>query len=289
MQIGSPQYLNRLARSGHCVKFVGSGKVKDIYEHEEGLVFRFSDRVSAFDVPFREPVPGKGEVLCGFAEYWFGRLPARSHFVRRLSGTEILVRRLEMIPLECVVRGYLYGSLAERVRRGTAKLPPGSPTRLASRLPRPVFDPTTKAEHDEPVSRAGAVSAGLVDDETFAALEAESLRIYDQMHSACLEAGFVMADLKLEFGIGGDGRPVLADSIGPDEFRLWPASSYEPGRVQESYDKQILRDWLVSEGHAARFERERAAGIRPEPPAIPQSILSQMTERYREACRLVCS
>ena len=271
------------------MKFIGSGKVKDIYESGEDLLFRFSDRVSAFDVPFHEPVPGKGEALCAFAEYWFGRLPVRNHFLRRVSPTEILVRHLEMVPMECVVRGYLYGSLAERARRGSAELPVGSSDVLASKLPHPIFDPTTKAKHDAPVSRAEAVSMGLVDDSTFGRLEAESLKIYELMHSVCLEAGFIMADLKLEFGRDGDGNLVLADSIGPDECRLWPATFYEPGRVQTSYDKQILRDWLVSEGHAARFERERAAGKEPEPPTIPPDVLSLMSERYREALRLICS
>lgn len=271
------------------MKFLASGKVKDIYEDGENLLFRFSDRVSAFDVPFREPVPGKGEALCAFAEFWFGRLPVRSHFLRRVSASEILVKRLKMVPVECVVRGYLYGSLAERVKRGGAELPAGASDALASKLPRPIFDPTTKAKHDAPVSRAEAASAGLADGELFDSLEAESLRIYGLMHSACLEAGFVMADLKLEFGTDAGGRLVLADSIGPDECRLWPAASYEPGRLQEAYDKQILRDWLVSGGHAARFERERAAGREPQPPAIPPEILSRMTERYREAYRLICS
>lgn len=271
------------------MQFLGSGKVKDIYGSGEDLLFRFSDRVSAFDVPFREPVPGKGEALCAFAEYWFGRLPVRSHFLRRISPAEMLVKRLDMIPLECVVRGYLYGSLAERAGRGSVELPAGSSGVLASKLSRPIFDPTTKAKHDAPVSRAEAISMGLADDSMFGRLEAESLKIYNLMHSACLEAGFVMADLKLEFGRDAAGNLVLADSIGPDECRLWPADSYEPGRVQDSYDKQILRDWLVSEGHAARFERERAAGKEPEPPAIPAEIVSKMAERYREALRLFCS
>ena len=239
------------------MKPIRSGKVKDIYEHEEGLLFEFSDRVSAFDVPFEEQIPGKGESLCSFAQFWFENLPIRNHFVRRVSKTAMLVERLDMMPVECVVRGYLYGSLAERCKRGLAELPPGSSGQLASRLPEPVFDPTTKAEHDEPITRKEAVESGRISGETFDLLESESLRIYGHVARVCSRAGFIAADLKLEFGLGAGGEPVLADSIGPDEFRLWPADLYEPGRVQESYDKQVLRDWLVSEGHAARFEAER--------------------------------
>ena len=267
-----------------------SGKVKDVYEYDrDRILFEFSDRVSAFDVPLAEPVPGKGESLCSFAQFWFRSIPGRNHFVERVSERGMLVEKLDMIPVECVVRGYLYGSLAERCRRGLAEIPPGSGGQLASRLSRPVFDPTTKAEHDEPITRKEAVGSGRVSEETFDLLESESLRIYGHLSSVCARAGFIAADLKLEFGADAGGNLVLADSIGPDEFRLWPADLYEPGRIQESYDKQVLRDWLVSEGHAARFERERAAGHRPDPPAVPPWLISKMSERYREAYSRICA
>lgn len=265
------------------MRFLASGKVKDIYDAGGSrLLFRFSDRVSAYDVKFAQEVPRKGEVLCRFAEFWFERLPVPNHFVRRESETEITVERMEMIPLECVVRGHFYGSLVSRHRAGTAALPPGADATLAARLPEPLFDPTTKSEHDEPVSREGAVRAGLVSAAQYDRLEEASLRVYGHMSQAARAAGFVLADIKLEFGILG-GEITLGDSIGPDECRLWPADSFEPGRVQEAYDKQILRDWLAEGGYPEAFEAARAAGTDPAPPEIPQRIISEMTRRYVQA------
>ncbi len=268
------------------MRFVASGKVKDIYEYDEShLLFRFSDRVSAYDVRFDQHVPRKGEVLCAFAEYWFGQpMPVPNHFVRRVSDTEILVRRLEMLSVECVVRGYFYGSLEGRWRRGEVDLPDGTRPVTAARLPHPVFDSTTKSdEHDVPVTRDAAVGDGLVTARQFDELSSASVAIYGMMSGVAESAGFVMADLKLEFGVDGDGRIVLADSVGPDECRLWPRDLYAEGRTQEAYDKQILRDWLTEHGHARRFEEARARGQEPVPPAIPCEIVRRMTGRY---CRM---
>lgn len=274
--------LNRAGGAAARVRLVASGKVKDVYDAGGGLLrFHFSDRVSAYDVRFAEAIPRKGEVLCRFAEFWFGELGVPSHFVRRVSETDMLVRRMEMVPLECVARGYLYGSLHDRHAAGRSGMALGD-ARLAARLPRPVFDPTTKAEHDEPVTRETAARAGLADGDTYDELEARTLEIYARMSGVARRAGFVMADLKLEFGMLG-GEIALGDSVGPDEFRLWPADSYAPGRVQEAYDKQILRDWLAAEGHKGRFERERAAGRAPRPPAIPREVAETITARYVEA------
>lgn len=266
------------------MRLVASGKVKDIYEAgPDTLLFRFSDRISAYDVRFPGGVPRKGEVLCAFAEYWFTALGVPSHFVERTAPAEMLVRRMEMVPLECVVRGYLYGSLYDRVASGAAEMPAGAvDASLAARLPAPVFDPTTKAEHDEPVGRAAAVEAGLVTAPEYDELSAASIAIYERMAAAADAAGFVLADLKLEFGRHG-GRLVLGDSIGPDEFRLWPKRSYAPGSVQTAYDKQILRDWLSENGYKERFEADRAAGRTPEAPPIPPEISARITERYVEA------
>lgn len=251
-----------------------------MYDAGDGmLLFAFSDRVSAFDVKFGDTIPRKGEMLCAFAQYWFDRIPGPNHYIRRISSDTILVRKMDMIPLECVVRGYLYGSLMERFRRGTVSLPPGSGTSLASRLAEPVFDPTTKSEHDIPVDRQGAVADGLVTGELFDELRERSISIYRAMSEVAEGAGFILADLKLEFGM--DGRVVrLADSIGPDEYRLWPRRTYEPGRTQEAYDKQILRDWLVKNGWPERFEHDRVSDRAPKPPAIPGDISRMMTARY---------
>ena len=251
-----------------------------MYDAGDGmLLFVFSDRVSAFDVKFGDTIPRKGEMLCAFAQYWFGRIPGPNHCIRRISSDTMLVRKMDMIPMECVVRGYLYGSLMGRFRRGGVSLPPGSDTRLAAPLAEPVFDPTTKSEHDVPVDRSGAVADGLVTGDLFDELEARSISTYRAMSKVAERAGFILADLKMEFGVDG-GVVHLADSIGPDEYRLWPRDSYEPGRTQEAHDKQILRDWLAKNGWPERFERDRAAGRTPEPPAIPSDISRMMTARY---------
>ena len=246
---------------------------------------RFHDAVQilgqglAYDVRFGQDIPRKGEILCKFAEFWFEQLQVPSHFVRRTSDTEMEVRRMDMLPIECVVRGYFYGSLADRWRRGEASLPRGTDTRLAARLPEPVFDPTTKSEHDTPVDRAEAVGTGLVTDAQFSWLKETSIGIYHQMTRTADAAGFILADLKLEFGVL-DGRIVLGDSIGPDEYRLWPKDSFEIGTVQGSYDKQILRDWLTANGYQDQFADARRSGTEPAPPQIPAEIVSKMTSRY---------
>ncbi len=262
------------------MQFLSSGKVKDIYDLNDGnLVFRFSDRVSAYDVEFIQDIPRKGEVLCKFAEYWFSKITVPNHFVERQSATEITVEQLEMIPMECVVRGYVYGSYASRVKSGQIVLPKGASNVLASKLPVPIFDPSTKEKHDIPIDKKTAVSKGLLTGAEYDDLEKKTISVYEEMSKITGDAGFILADLKLEFG-KLDGEVKLADSIGPDECRLWPAESYQEGKIQESYDKQILRDWLAENGHADRFLKERDAGKTPVPPTIPDEIISKMSQRY---------
>ncbi len=262
------------------MKFIASGKVKDIYEYDdEHLLFRFSDRVSAYDVQFPENIPKKGEVLCKFAQYWFEKLPIKNHFVRRESDTEIVVKKMRMIMMECVVRGYFYGSLVRRSKSGNIRIPEGTQTVVAARLSEPLFDPTTKAAHDMPVDRETALAMNLVTGRQFDLLSAKSIEIYNKMASVADSAGFILADLKLEFGLDGDDI-ILGDSIGPDEYRLWPKKTYRVGAKQESYDKQILRDWLTENGHARRFDDARNSGQNPVPPAIPSEIIEKMTSRY---------
>jgi len=264
----------------HSLKFLGSGKVKDIYDMEDGnLLFQFTDRVSAFDVKFKENIPKKGEILCKFAEFWFNKLPAKNHFVKRRSDTEIVVKKMDMLPMECVVRGYFYGSLFNRCKKGLVTIPDGTKTTLASKLPYPIFDPTTKAEHDMPVDRKKALEMRLVTAEQYDWLQNKSIEIYNAMAEIVDTAGFILADLKLEFGVL-DGDITLGDSIGPDECRLWPKDSYVIGKTQEAYDKQILRDWLSEYGYQQRFEDQRTAGKEPTPPEIPPEIIEKMTKRY---------
>jgi len=262
------------------LKFLTSGKVKDLYDVDESsILFKFSDRVSAFDVKFKQDIPRKGEILCKFAEFWFGELPVSNHFIKRESDTEIIVKKMKMLPIECVVRGYFYGSLVSRWKKGEVTVPEGTNTTLAAKLPEPIFDPTTKSEHDIPINKAKALEMKLVSEEQYAWLEKTSIDIYKKMAQIADDVGFILADLKLEFGLL-DGKITLGDSIGPDEYRLWPKDSFEVGKIQEAYDKQLLRDWLTANGYQKQFDDERDAGREPVAPEIPVEIISKMTERY---------
>lgn len=262
------------------MKFLTSGKVKDLYDVDESsILFKFSDRVSAFDVKFKQDIPRKGEILCKFAEFWFNELSASNHFIKRESDTEIIVKKMKMLPIECVVRGYFYGSLVSRWKKGEVLLPEGVDTTLAAKLPEPLFDPTTKSEHDVPINKAKALEMKLVSVKQYAWLEKTSIDIYKRMAKIADDVGFILADLKLEFGLL-DGEITLGDSIGPDEYRLWPKDSFKVGKIQESYDKQLLRDWLAANGYQKQFDDERDAGREPIAPEIPAEIISKMTERY---------
>jgi phosphoribosylaminoimidazole-succinocarboxamide synthase len=267
------------------LKFLTSGKVKDVYELEDGkLLFKFSDRVSAYDVKFKDEIPKKGEVLCKFAEYWFEKLDVPNHFVERKSDTEIIVKKMNMLPIECVVRGYFYGSFVSRWKElhnniDRKELENGVQKDLASKLPRPIFDPTTKSTHDVPVSKEESVSQKLVTSDEYDWLEVKSIQIYETMAKIADNSGFILADLKLEFG-KLNNEIILADSIGPDEFRLWPKDTYKIGETQEAYDKQLLRDWLTENGYQKKFDDARSSGEEPVAPSIPSDLVSKMTHRY---------
>jgi phosphoribosylaminoimidazole-succinocarboxamide synthase len=262
------------------LKFLTSGKVKDIYDvDEDTILFKFSDRVSAYDVKFKQDIPRKGEVLCKFAEFWFNELSVPNHFVRRESDTEIVVKKMQMLPIECVVRGYFYGSLVSRWKNGKVTVPEGTNTTLAAKLLEPIFDPTTKSEHDIPIDKAKALEMNLVTEEQYNWLEKTSIEIYKKMAEIADAVGFILADLKLEFGIL-NGEITLGDSIGPDEYRLWPKESFEIGKIQEAFDKQLLRDWLTANGYQKQFDDARNEGKDPVAPEIPQEIIAKMTERY---------
>jgi len=266
------------------MKFLISGKVKDVYEVDsDTLLFKFSNRVSAYDVKFNDEIPKKGEVLSKFAEFWFETLDVPNHFVETKSDTEIIVKKMEMLPIECVVRGYFYGSMVSRWKNGEISLPKSSyRTELASKLSEPIFDPTTKSTHDVPVNRQESISQNLVTEEEFDWLSQKSIEIYNKMAYISHKAGFILADLKLEFG-KLDGKITLGDSIGPDEYRLWPKDSYKVGKIQEAYDKQLLRDWLTANGYQKQFDEARQRGDEPIPPNIPEEIIDKMTQRYTTA------
>jgi len=262
------------------LKFLTSGKVKDVYELEDGkLLFKFSNRVSAYDVKFKDEIPKKGEVLCKFAQYWFKKLDVPNHFVERKSDTEIVVRKLNMLPIECVVRGYFYGSLVSRWKDGKISFEDDTQTELAAKLPNPIFDPTTKSAHDMPVNREEVISQKLVTNDEYDWLSEESIKIYEKMARIANDAGFILADLKLEFGKENNAI-ILADSIGPDEFRLWPKDEYKIGETQQAYDKQLLRDWLTENGYQKKFDDARSSGEEPLAPSIPSDLVSKMTHRY---------
>jgi len=262
------------------LKFLTSGKVKDVYELDDGnLLFKFSNRVSAYDVKFKDEIPKKGEVLCKFAQYWFNKLGVPNHFVERKSDTEIVVRKLNMLPIECVVRGYFYGSLVSRWKDGKISLEYDTQTDLAAKLPNPIFDPTTKSAHDMPVNREEVILQKLVTNDEYDWLSEESIKIYEKMARIANDAGFILADLKLEFGKENDAI-ILADSIGPDEFRLWPKDEYKIGETQQAYDKQLLRDWLTENGYQKKFDDARSSGNEPIAPSIPTDLISKMTQRY---------
>jgi phosphoribosylaminoimidazole-succinocarboxamide synthase len=269
-----------------------SGKVKDIYEVDANhLLFHFTDRVSAFDVPMVTPVVGKGKILCKFAEFWFRVLKVKNHMIELESSDKMLVRKLKMIPIECVMRGYLYGSLYERIKLGNSisKIPIAD-CAIASKLERPIFDPTTKNNiHDRPISDTEILDSKILDSEELNQIKATSLTLYDRMSKLAEKADFIIADAKFEFGIEpSTGEIVLADSIGPDEFRIWSKSLYEPGKVQESYDKQYLRDWLTKIGFKKKVD-ESPQDVKPSPPPIPQVIIDELLSRYNYVYQKISS
>ncbi len=261
-------------------KFIRSGKVKDIYELDaDHLLFYFTDRVSAFDVILPSTIPRKGEVLNKLSAYWFETLGVPHHMVGIEGSNSMIVKKMSMIPVECVVRGYLYGSLFERFSKGEVSLPVEKV--LAAKLPQPYFDPTTKSEvKDEPITEAEIVREGRMTAAETKEVKDSTVSIYEKMNKRAAQAGFILADLKLEFG-RRDGRVILGDSIGPDEFRMWPADKYAPGKSQDSYDKQPVRDWLISVGYRDRLEKARKAGEPiPQPPLLPQDLIDLVSGRY---------
>ena len=272
------------------MRLMRSGKVKDLYELESGnILFHFSDRISAFDVKMATPIPKKGEVLCKFAEFWFDTLETPHHMLKVVAKDKMEVKKLQMIPLECVVRGYFYGSFIERYReRLGEELPSDFSPVLGVKLPKPIFDPTTKSEeHDRPINRLKAISLGILSDNDYDFLESTSISLYKKMSRVVDRAGFIIADVKFEFGLDEKGRIVLGDSLGPDEYRLWLKAAYQPGKIQESYDKQLLRDWLIRIGFKDTIERLGTEGRKPESPEISSPVVNELSRRYIYAYELI--
>ena len=265
------------------MELIHSGKVRDVYADGDDLLLVASDRVSIYDVILPTPVPGKGRMLTQLSLWWFDRLGdivpnhvlSATDVPAQWAGRAIRCQRLEMVPVECIARGYLAGlGLTAYNETGAVSgvpLPPGLVE--ASRLPEPVFTPTTKAAagHDEPMTYAEV--AALVGAETAAELRRVTLEVYQRGARLAAERGIIVADTKLEFGWAKDGRLVLADEVlTPDSSRFWPADSYSPGRPQGSFDKQYLRDWSTSVG----WDRT------PPGPEIPADVLAVLSARYAE-------
>ena len=270
------------------MKLLRNGKVKDIYQLENGnILFHFSDRVSAYDIKMITPIPRKGEVLCKFAEFWFESINTKHHMIKRQDSDKMIVRYLHMIPLECIVRGYFYGSLVDRYIKKDLNilLPIDFKPLLAAKLPQPVFDPTTKSElHDTPIPIEQILSSHLLSIKEFDYLKKTSISLYKKMSEIADKGGFIMADVKFEFGRDpSTGEILLADSLGPDEFRLWLKSDYVAGKAQDSYDKQLLRDWLIKIGFKDLLDEYSKEGRKPYPPTISEQIVKELSNRYIHA------
>jgi phosphoribosylaminoimidazole-succinocarboxamide synthase len=271
---------------------VHSGKVRDVYAvGDDQLLLVASDRLSAYDVILPTTIPDKGAVLTGLSLWWFEQLAdvVPNHVVSadmralgypQVQGRAVLVDRLEMVPVECVARGYLTGGgltdyNATGVVSGIA-LPPGLVD--GSQLPEPVFTPSTKAavgEHDLPISFDEVVA--LVGRELAEELRDVTLRVYERGHQVAAKAGIVLADTKVELGHRA-GQLVLGDEVlTPDSSRFWPAASWSPGRQQPSYDKQYVRDWLTAAGWD-----KTAPG-----PSLPDEVVEKTRAKYVEAYELL--
>jgi phosphoribosylaminoimidazole-succinocarboxamide synthase len=265
------------------MKFIHSGKVKDVYELDTKLLlFHFTDRVSAYDVPMITDIKGKGEILCKFAEFWFHHLDFNNHMLRLDAKDKMVVKKLKMIPLECVVRGYLYGSLYERYSSAPKLLDLDPNLKLASKLEEPIFDPTTKSKiHDQPISENQILGDKILTKNELRYVKDTSIRLYNQMSEKSNNAGFIMADVKFEFGRDPITEEIiLADSLGPDEFRMWSIESYKVGEVQVSYDKQYLRDWLIKVGFKEKLKDAANDGKKVMPPELPSEVVNELLKKY---------
>jgi phosphoribosylaminoimidazole-succinocarboxamide synthase len=270
---------------------VGSGKVREIYEVDgDHLLLVASDRISAYDCILPNPIPDKGRVLTGLSLFFFDLLDTPNHLVStelsaikgltdedrdHLAGRSMVVRRADVIPVECVVRGYLYGSAWREYAAGggpsTEHLPAG--LAKADKLPEPIFTPATKAAggHDENIDEAAARTS--LGDELYEELRRRSLETYSRAAAHAAERGVVLADTKFEFGFSGGELILIDEVLTPDSSRYWPADQWHSGRDMPSYDKQFVRDWLDATGwdHS------------PPAPELPDDVVMGTKARYVEA------
>jgi len=269
-----------------------SGKVRELYGFGDRLLLVASDRISAFDVVLPTPIPDKGRVLTGLSRFWFERtrglvrnhmlsvnvadFPAEAQDAPDLAGRSMLAKRLQMLPIECVVRGYLVGSGWKDYRASGSvcghALPSG--LREADKLPEPLFTPSTKATegHDANIDRAAGIA--LVGEERFDEIERLSIEVYRTAADYALERGIIIADTKFEFGVDEHDRIVIGDEVlTPDSSRFWPVDEYAPGGSPPSYDKQYVRNWLET------LDWDKT----PPGPEIPANVVEGTRARYVEA------
>ena len=277
----------------------GRGKVRDMYDLDDRLLIVATDRISAFDVVMPNPIPGKGRVLTQMSAFWFGTMAdiIGNHLISTdpadypeacrpyrevLAGRSMLVKKARPLPLECIVRGYLSGSGWKDYRReGTVsgiRLPAG--LKESSRLPEPIFTPSTKApegEHDLAITKEE--TERLIGRELTARVIAAGIAIYNRAAALAADRGIIIADTKMEFGIY-DGELIIIDELlTPDSSRFWPRDGYAEGRGQSSFDKQFLRDYLLS----IPWDQ------RPPAPELPGDIISKTAEKYEEALKRLTS
>ena len=291
-QTAHPEVVHETNLPG--LKFVRRGKVRDIYDLGEHLLIVATDRLSAFDVILPQPIPFKGKVLTQISNYWFGIMqevipnhlvtgeidqasPSLRPYREQLIGRSVVVKKAKPLPVECIVRGYLSGSGWNEYRETGSvcgiKLPGGLIE--SSRLPEPIFTPSTKADvgHDENITFEQTVS--MVGKEVAQKIKDAALSIYRRACRIAEEKGIIIADTKMEFGWFGDGLILIDELLTPDSSRFWPKALYQPGKAQESFDKQYVRDYLLS----INFNK------RPPAPMLPPEIIQRTSELYREALR----
>ena len=272
------------------LKLFAKGKVRDIYEVGDNLLLVSTDRISAFDVIMGQGIPYKGIVLTKISEFWFNHtkdiIPNHlittnvdeypgecEEYAEDLRGRSMLVKKAKVVPIECIVRGYITGS-GWKDYLATGKI---SGIKLAGGLqeseqfPEPIFTPSTKAEigeHDENISAEQALE--ITDEHTFKILEEKTLEIYKKVSEFALEKGIIIADTKMEFGYYKNDIILVDELLTPDSSRFWPFDKYEKGKGQESYDKQFVRDYLLS----VNFNKQ------PPPPELPDDIINKTSEKY---------
>ncbi len=273
------------------------GKVRDIYDVGDNLLIIATDRISAFDVVLPTPIPDKGRVLTGLSLFWCEKTRAivPNHLIsarvgeypeilrpyaEALQGRSMLVKKARVLPIECVVRGYLAGSGWKEYRQKSTVCDIPLPAGLveSDRLPEPLFTPSTKAAsgHDENISPEQA--RALVGNDIFEAARGISIALYQLAADYALARGIILADTKFEFGLCDGEMTLIDEALTPDSSRFWEASAYSPGGPQPSFDKQFVRDWLESIG----WDKQ------PPAPALPEEVVEGTRRRYLEAYRRIC-